>query len=70
MENWAMIDAQLNKYPREFIAEAFWHLDQAGAVLISYQDTDSRPVKDGDPTETPWVTLVPMPVDHKVVLQR
>lgn len=63
-ESWAQIDAQLNKYPQEFVAEAFWHLDQVGAILISIKDTDPN-LKD-----TSGVTIVPLPVNHKIVLQR
>lgn len=72
VETWAEVDARLNEYPKAQFADAFWHLDNAGAILISYKDIDLRPADAGSPMspDTSEVTLVPVPMGHKIVLQR
>lgn len=67
-EGWAQIDAELNKLPLEFVEHALWHIDNAGAVLISL---DPRPVKArGSMAQGVPEVVLPVPPEHKVVLQR
>lgn len=69
---WAIIDAQLNKLSLEFVENALWHIDNAGAVLISATCfLDPRPVKDRGPLAPDTsAAIIPVPLGHKVVLQR
>lgn len=70
-DEWALINTKLNEYPESLLAEAFWHLDNAGAILISFKAIDPRPARASSPTtDSPIFTLVPVPWGHKVVLQR
>lgn len=68
---WARIDAKLNKLPLEFVEYALWHIDNAGAVLISLQRTNPLPAKaGGSMAQDTSDVVIPVPPEHKVVLQR
>lgn len=70
---WAAIDERLSNsnLAVELNADIIWHLDNAGSILISMKDIDPRPVGTERPDpEDPEFTLVPVPVGHKVILQR
>lgn len=80
----AAIDARFNEHPMSYRDEAFWHLDNAGSILLSFKEVNpffdlKGGLEDGNSickcdkegkTNTCGFNVIPVPQGYRVVLQR